>query len=391
MRPAWGVVFFPLVLALLPLRALATPIVAEGEVQVVDGDLPRAREAAVTAALARAVGIVVARHVPGAGLDAPHPELEKQFLSNPLANVLRYAVVDEDVDRGRVRVTVEAEVDRQGLLARVREAGYAVVRLGARPRVLVYGSARQVPEGIEALRAVLDAEGFTTRGLAGEVEGPGDAAELAAAARDSGCHVAVAVNVRSREPQRVPSGPAAPGESTELAGSAAWAAPTPSRVFEVSVDVEGWLVEGRNAEVLGQAVASATEVGAEPVVLTARAAARAGREVAYRLLAQLEQSGWSPGDRVEAFDLRLSGLDAPPLVETIQGGLAGVTEVREVSLRELGYRSAVWRIVVADAGLGWEALLEAVRAPGGHLALERVLEADGPPWVTTVQAVWASP
>ncbi|MFU8857124.1 MAG: hypothetical protein ACNA8S_08970 [Deferrisomatales bacterium] len=316
-----------------------------------------AQRAALAAALSRAVGSVLERHVSPQDLRSRAPELRSTFLARPLPYIQRYSIVLEDVEGDELVMSVEAEIDRDSVLARLRALGVLVHVLPARPRVAVVPLGGSAAEGgARALRRVLEAQGYVTRSLPADFSQAPDQSAAARWARDLGCHVAFVLF------------PQAGGR-------------------EASVALEGWIVEARRGDLLARGEAAAGAEAEDPVEAAARAARRAGERLAASLLARLEQSGWSLGEEVERFDLAVEGLRAPSLVEAIGRSLPLVAEVREATLREVRYGSAVWRLEARDAGLGPEALLGALRLPQGRLVWRETLPGDEG-GVGVVRAEW---
>lgn len=91
----------------------------------------------MASALGRAVEAAVERHVPASQLTSRAADLRAGVYARPGDWVRRYAIVAEVAEPGAVRLTVEADVDRDRLLQELRAKGFAVVRLATAPRVLV--------------------------------------------------------------------------------------------------------------------------------------------------------------------------------------------------------------------------------------------------------------
>lgn len=359
--------------------AFAVPISTEAEVASRDGDLAAARRAALDAALSGAVEVVVDRHVSPPDREGPGRAPVAALLSHPSRYILRYGISSEDLGAaGSVRVEVEAEVDRDRVLAELRRRGVPVHVLDVRPRVLL------VPAGgpfasptARSLRDVFEAEGFRTRLFPGGTAESVDEAQASAWARDLGCHVAAVVVGTPTPPPDQES-----HAETPAAGEQA---------RERALHAEGWLVDALGGGLLGRAAAVAARSEEDGDPTRPRAAARAGRTLAYALLADLEQSGWRPAGQPVSLELEVDGLPGVAAVEAVQGELASTTEFRRVTLRRVGHRRATWAIEALAGGLGWDAVLGAVRVSPGRLAY-RGGEVPGPDGSEElVRARWVRP
>lgn len=246
-------------------------------------------------------------------------------------------------------VTADADVDQPRILAELEKRGFSVRRLSAVPRVVavVLGEG---PAGaaVESLRAVFEAQGFVCASLPGVGGQPLDS-ELAERARGLGGHVVLGVGA----------------EADLTVGS--MTATASDEVRRASVRAWGWLADARTGRRLDEAEARA-EVW-QPALPDAlqRAAGAAGRDLAWALMARLEQSGWTPGGEAVFREVRVVGLPDPLAAEEIHGGLAGLTEARRVELRWVGHREARWGFEATDAGVSWPAALAAARLPRGRL------------------------
>jgi hypothetical protein len=360
-----------------PARALT--VFAEGRVAAAQADPAVAQRSALALALARAVEAALERHVASVELRSRAADVRGTFLARPSPYIQRYSITSEGIEADELVVRVEAEVAAERVLAELRAKGFRVHQLGARPRLLVAPvggpGATAVAEG---LRRVLDVQGYVVRALP---ETPSDEAageaQAASWARNLGCHVALVVTAGTEDELRS-APPATPRDAPGLE------AVGPARS---GIRAQGWLVDSRREVVLGRGEAAARAEAPDAVAATARAARRAGERLGALLLNQLEQSGWNVGDERQVFDLAVEGLPGAALVEAIGRALPAVTEVRSAALKEVGYRSAVWRVDAVDAGLGPEALLGALRLPRGWLAwLATSDQPDGS--ARTVRAQW---
>ena len=340
--------------------APALTVAAEGRVRVVDGEWVRSRQAALGAALRRAVQVVLERHVPAEELRRRAREVDAAFLSRASNHVVRWAISSETQVSGSLRISTEVDVDREKLLEQVRDLGFTVLQLVTAPRILVLpAGAAEVTSAGRALRGVLESEGFRTRVFPVDPGIAGNEASVSEWARGLGCHVVFVVRVG----EMAASPPDLPQDEGLGLG---WLGPD-DRV-RVGVTGRGWVVDARGERTLGRTEAVAEGEGSGPVDAAAAAATRAGRELAYPMLALLEQSGWTPGVEARALAVQVEGLVEPALVEELGAELAVVTEVRRVELRELGYRSAVWRVEAVDSGLAWDTILASIRLRRGRLA-----------------------
>jgi hypothetical protein len=359
------------------------------EVRVPDpeGNLAVARRRALGLALSRAVETVVARHVPAAEVAERRRDLRSIFFSQPSPFVQRYGITSEGYSGEDLVLSLDADVSQQKILGELRARGFTARVLPARPRVLV--AALGGPEAAEAAREVrrrLEAEGTPARVLPeGERFGV-DEAQLAAWALELGCHVAFGVTVVPPPEESEPAEAPAPAEP---AGDIWGPAPAP-RVAERAL-AQGWVVDARTRAVLGRAEAAAEGEGIDAEAARGRAYSRVGEHLAYALLAELEQSGWVPGEVARTVDLEVEGLPGPDAVEAIQRALPLVADVRRAELREIGHRSATWRVDALSTGVGWDALLDAVRLPRGRLMLAGGdwVGAEGVP--ERVRALWVEP
>ncbi|MEW6489408.1 MAG: hypothetical protein AB1578_16015 [Thermodesulfobacteriota bacterium] len=371
-----------LAVLLLPFAppALALTVFAEGRVAAAQADPAVAQRSALAVALARAVEAVLERHVSPAELRTRANDVRGTFLARPSPYIQRYSISSEGTERGDFVVRVEAEVAAERVLTELRAKGFRVHQLTARPRLLVAPLGGPGATAIAVgLRRVLEAQGYVVRALpeAPSEEAAGEA-QAARWARDLGCHVALLVTAAGPEdePRRLPPEDAEGGPGTERDGPA-----------RSGIRAQGWIVDSRREGLLGQSEATAWGEGPDAVAATAQAARRAGERLGAVLLDQLEQSGWNLGDDRQVLDLVVEGLPGAALVEAIGRALPAVTEVRAASLKEVGYRSAVWRVDALDAGLGPEALLGALRLPRGRLAWLATSDlSDGS--VRTVRAEW---
>lgn len=335
-----------------------------------------AQRSALAVALARAVEAALERHVASAELRARAADVRGTFLARPSPYIQRYSITSEGIEADELVVRVEAEVAAERVLAELRAKGFRVHQLGARPRLLVAPvggpGATAVAEG---LRRVLDVQGYVVRALpeTPSAEAAGEA-QAASWARNLGCHVALVVTAGTEDELR--SAPPRDAPGLEAVGPA-----------RSEIRAQGWLVDSRREALLGRSEAAARAEAPDAVAATARAARRAGERLGALLLNQLEQSGWNLGDERQVLDLAVEGIPGAALVEAIGRALPAVTEVRSVALKEVGYRSAVWRVEAVDGGLGPEALLGALRLPRGRLAwLATADHPDGS--VRTVRAEW---
>ncbi|GAB4255857.1 MAG: hypothetical protein Kow0092_01370 [Deferrisomatales bacterium] len=334
-----------------------------------------ARRRALEDALSRAVSAVVERYVPAAELRARRDELAGSLLRPPRSFVLRYGIVRQLMGPEEVRVVADVEVDRARLLSALEAHRVAVVRLGARPRLLIVPTGGDLASrAAKALGEILEEEGF--RSVRRAIEGEADVqdAALAAWAWGEGCHLALAVAAEAAADPEAPD----PGEG-------AVGGPAPSAV---RATVRGRLIDARSGWVVGQrqvVVAVEADEGGEPA-----AGEEAGRRLAAPVLADLEQSGWSLEGPVAQVDLRVEGVPDPAALEAVGRELRALTEVRRVALREVGYRSALWRLEVIESGFGWDALLAATRLEGAALEIRGESGLDGSSDVPVVQAAWVA-
>lgn len=377
---------FPAILCLAVLLfsfstpALALTVFAEGRVAAAQGDPAVAQRAALALALARAVEAVLERHVAAVELRARAADVRGTFLARPSPYIQRYAIASEGTEGGDFVVNVEAEVAADRVLTELRARGFQVHQLAARPRLVVAPLGGPASTAVAlGLRRVLDAQGYVVRALP---EAPSDEAageaQAAGWARDLGGHVALVVTAAGLEdepaalpPAGAPEGPGLPAEGPVRSG----------------IRARGWLVDARRETLLGRSEAEAWAEAPDGVAATARAAQRAGERLGALLLNELEQSGWNLGDHLQVLHLEVEGLLGAAILEAIGRALPAVAEVRSAALKEVGYRSAVWRVEALDAGLGPEALLGALRLPRGRLAwLAGSDLPDGS--VRTVRAEW---
>jgi len=339
-----------------------------------------AQRSAVALALADAVRTALERHVPASALRERAREVRSTFLARPSPYVQRYAITSEGLEGDEFVVTLEADVAEAKVLTQLRAMGLPVHELPARPRVLVAALAGEgSTAAAQAVRRTLEAQGFWVRTFPGDPAAQVDEGAAAAWGRDLGCHVTFAVAA-----ERVGEGEG-PGQEATLGEVAAG----PPGV-RAAVLARGWAVDTHTGRLLGQAEVQAPAWSGDAVAAAAVAAGRAGGRLGNGLLAALEQSGWAPGAESRSLDLEVRGIPGPAEVEALQRALPALTEVRAVELRSLGFRTAVWRIVAADTGLGWDAVVSSVHLPRGRLAwLGSELPADGGPEV--VRAEWAGP
>jgi hypothetical protein len=349
----------------------------EGEAPVEFGDLAAARQEALARALAEAVAIALRRHVPSVAREERRDLLSATFLRRPTAFLLRYSVLFEEADNTVVRVRIEAEVAWEKLLAELRSREVPVSVLDARPRLLLVGLGDgESLLAVEAVSRVLEGQGFRTRTLPGDAESQADATVAAAWARDLGCHLAVGITtgrVESGAEEQGRGSAAPPGEGTD------------SRVITVAA---GWIVDARSATEIGRVEARGWGRAETPEQALAQASTRAGRSLGHLLLAAIEQSGWRPGEIVREVDLRVEGIPDPLLLEEIQQEVRSAPEVVRADLRDVGPRTATWRVAAYDSGLAWDAVVGAFRLPRGRL--ERTgqsLPLDGD--LPTIRAVWS--
>ena len=151
----------------------------------------------------------------------------------------------------------------------------------------------------------------------------------------------------------------------------------------------GWVVDSLRGQDLGRVEAEADRHGPDPTEARGWAAARAGRELGYSLLALLEQSGWTPPGTVRALAVQVAGLPHAGLVEQIELELAALTEARKVSLWEVGRRRAAWKAEMVDTGLRWDTVLTAVRPREGRITWRGSEPAAGDSSLETLLAEWA--
>jgi hypothetical protein len=335
-------------------------------------NLAVAQRSAVALALADAVRTVVERHASASAVAARARDVRNTFFAGPASYVQRYAITSEGLEGQEFVVTLEADVDEAKVLADLRTLGIPVRQLAARPRVLVAALGGEASAAVvRAVRRTLEAQGFVTRDLPGAPPESADAGVAAAWGRTQGCHVTFAVSA-----ERVGA-----GEGSDVPAS------TGARA---EVLARGWAVETRAGRLLGQAEGQASAWAGEPAAAAAVAAGRAGIRLGNGLVAALEQSDWGPGEETRSVDLEVQGIPGPAEVEALQRALPTLTEVRGAALRSVGFRRAVWRIAAADTGLGWEAVVSALRLPKGRIAwLGSELAGDGAPEV--VRAEWLGP
>ena len=151
------------------------------------------------------------------------------------------------------------------------------------------------------------------------------------------------------------------------------------------------MIDARAQTTVGTAQTLAEVIGDGVVEAAAAASSKAGRDLAYPLLAVLEQSGWAPGAELRALRIQVDGLVEPALVEEIGAELAAVAEVEKAGLWEVGYRSAIWQVEAVDSGLRWDTILGSIRLQRGRLVWRGgglSASADRP---RVVQAAWVEP
>ncbi len=258
----------------------------------------------------------------------------------------RYAIAAEVVEPGGVRVTVEADVDRERLLQELRAKGVPVVRLAAAPRVLV------LAEGGGAAAAAFH-EALAAQGLAGRLAPaePGASADLPALAewaRGLGCHFAAVV-----VPESLPPSAPAPLPAGDLA--------------EGRSRVRVQVIDARRRVVVGTFGVEGRAWGADALEAGARALGQAGRLLARPVLAAVEQSGWTLGSEASRRVLRVEGLPDPKAVEQVGDGIAALAETRSAALRSVSAGAAEWTVEALESGLPWPAVVEAVRVARGRL------------------------
>ena len=249
--------------------------------------------------------------------------------------------------------------------------------LAVAPRVLVVSFG--TTEGIAAadsLREVLEGEGFRVRALPAEPARAGDEPTLSEWARSLGCHVAVSVTAGATQDNPGAASTSAPAQPPYEGGA------------RVRAFARGWVVDSLRAQNLGRAQAEADLRGPDPIEARARAAARAGRELGYSLLAPLEQSGWVPPGSVRTVAFQVIGLPHAGLVEQIEIELAALAEARRVTLWEVGHRRAVWRAEMVDTGLQWDTVVTAIRLREGRIAWRGSEPAAGEVSLGTWLAEW---
>jgi hypothetical protein len=365
-----------LVLALPASGVRASPIVREVRVPVEEGDPAKARSTALTQALTGAVEIFLRVHVPATELQERAKEVRNAFLARPSRHVLRYSLLSETIEGADLQAAVAVELNRDGLFNELRGRGFSVQTLAIAPRILVvsFGSTEGIAAA-ESVRQILEAEGFRARALPGDPARADDEQTVSAWARSLGCHIAVGVTAEATEDVPAPVSTTAPEQTIE--GGA-----------RVRVLARGWALDSLRGQSLGNAEAEADRELPDAIEARIRAAASAGRELAYSLLAPLEQSAWSLPGPVQPMAVQVNGLPNAGLVEQIDFELAGLAEAREVRLWEVGYRSAVWRAEMAETGLRWDAVFGAIRLREGRIAWRALEPAAGGEKLETLVAGW---
>ena len=322
-------------------------------------------------ALSEAVGLAVDRHVASAARASAAEGLQ----AGVERYVLRYGVEGDRVEGAERVLDVDVEVDLDRLLGDLAAAGVPVHRAVRQPRVLVAAlPGVAVEPAVQAVAGELGREGRAYRlypGDPGQEPGPAEAARWG---RDLGCHVVFLLTAREGEPGPPPSGD--PGGAGSAPGVPA------------VIEAHGWVVDVFSGRVLGEGRASGRSVAPDGVTAQARAAARAGKRLAWELIRVVEQADWAPGGGLRAVELQVSGLPGPRALEDLDRALGGLTEVRSLRVLEVGFREAVWSLEVWDTGLPWDVMLSWVRVEGGSLGAARVTGEGAPPGPVTVACRW---
>ncbi len=323
-------------------------VVAEGVVRPEEGAGPRALDRA----LREAVGVVVRRYVPPADLETHRDWLRRRVYGRAGAYVLRYTIRAEERGFDGVRVEISAEVDRGRLLAALAARGLEVRRLASWPRLLLAPVAGDAaPALVDRAASILGALGVTVRRLPSPAAAGARVADLADAARSLGCHLVVAVLVDGQV-----------------------GVPEPEDLFsveavrpEAAFSVDGWVLDARDARAVDLVEGAGRATGATPAGAGQAAVERAARSFAYRLVASVEQSGWSPAGGSAAVDVWVRDLPDPRSVEEVGRALAGLTEVQTAVLREVGFHAARWRLQASVDEGGWAAVLGSAAPARGRI------------------------
>jgi len=125
-------------LLLLPAISAASAVVAEVGVDVEGGDRAKARSKAIKGALSEAVSTVVKRHVDASSFASRRREISRAFFANPNSYISRFVVPYEEVRRGRLKLSIEAEVDDLRVQSELERMGFAISKLHAFPRLSLY-------------------------------------------------------------------------------------------------------------------------------------------------------------------------------------------------------------------------------------------------------------
>ncbi|PLX40092.1 MAG: hypothetical protein C0609_12550 [Deltaproteobacteria bacterium] len=122
----------------MPAFAAASAVVAEVGVEIEVGDRAKARSKAIQGVLSEAVSTVVHRHVDAAVYSSRRREIARAFFANPNRYISRFVVLSEEARRGRLKLSVEAEVDDLRVQSELERMGVAFSALYANPRLCLF-------------------------------------------------------------------------------------------------------------------------------------------------------------------------------------------------------------------------------------------------------------
>jgi len=342
--------------------------------------------AALQTALSNAIKLIAARHLSAEERKSRDRELNSFFYSQQSKYVVRYSVVSEVFELGgdeagekAGEIEIEAEVDKDKLLAAFIDRGFHVRQMSADPRIAIMPTqGASATPAARGLKDELEKRGFRARII--PVEKGLSENEASAIAGDLGCHIALFISVEEKSTKKQ-----APQHPSDIEFSEK----TPIMVEKRSVAVTAQVVDASDESMLGEFGDEASGQGPDRMAAFANAASYAGKKLAEPLIALLEQWEWSPGQYTAENLISIKGLTSPQALEELQKELLAITEVQTAELKQIGYQSAVWAVTSIDSGISWDALLSTVKLSKGRLlAVYAPLSEEQPSAEPIVNAMW---
>jgi len=334
------------------------------------GTAASVRPRALENALISSVAMVAARYT-WAEERAQMPQALKSVLSRASSFVSRYSIVEEGVEEGVYRMKLNAEVERDSLLAALAGQGFKVAPTGSPPRILVaQGPGTHSKPAFETIAAIFTSEGLPAFARAEPVDPP---AALTAIAKAQGYHVGLTISVSiPKPPEEELMGPPTDPDNPPVPSSL----PTPPEgPVRVEMNCEGMLTDAATGLSLGREELTMVGEGPDEAAAAADGAQRGAEELAQVLMGDLVKSGWRIGDKTEDLELDVVGIDSPGLVPELTDAMTQMAEIKSVTLDRIEGGFSAWKVRGVNPGGDWLPVLARLKLSKGALSWKKN---DGP-------------